>query len=835
MITNNDGMYNLIDRLKKTYSDLQEAEASAAKDKKRKDQLEEDPKVDDNKVKPCTPQTQKPGEGEDLDPDDVSMEKPEDVDESADGNSGDITDSDGRVYRFLHRDEPFTHECLEKDKKDSGVAECTEKELEMFKKEKSEHPEFTDEQVWQIVRDHIALGEAVGSSAVGFAKHVFSVTYKDDSGTEREDRVMAFDDADARKMVGNKGSVTGVRMVEESVVRESVEELIGEIPGIEPGEQDVLRWAIENGVVSNDMPDYDAVVDALAEHPDVIAIADEFAGGAGVEEMDFDDMSAEDRLEYANRQAQLNDEAAYVKYILLPMAKEAHEKAAMGRNESKFRVFLSGGLVKEVSAESKKSAIGALLAESDEGCKVIYVERVNEEIESGRGMYRVQFDDGHVENVEAENNVSAMKSAKEKHEGMVSSAQKVQDEVGEVKPGVFRVFFTDGHHEDVEASTRVEAMASAKKLYTGWPIVNVEVVESKEIKEEASTTGKVYRIDIDGILTVEVEGHDYEKRTPNKENIERVNTLKRAGAEIVLWTARESGDREVTEGWLLENGVEFSSLEMDKPVYDGLVDDLCVDLGELVAELVKSDEPETDDNEPEVEPELEPEPEVENESVVREEETTDKRTVVARGIVDKASADNMAREKHGVAVVDDEDGEKFMVIVKECKIAESDRLIKATIPNRGTEANHVELPEDEFLNGLANNDTFKKYGYWFSGAVEKDGQIIAEFISADAPKVEIVVYGEIVDESKVTTNEAEVDVGEVDEKPETVTCPRCHGRGGNFGDKDGCLLCDGDEVVVPVTMDGVPIPAADYDIKTHKGAYMTLGDLSSEDKRIRQY
>lgn len=80
-------------------------------------------------------------------------------------------------------------------------------------------------------------------------------------------------------------------------------------------------------------------------------------------------------------------------------------------------------------------------------------------------------------------------------------------------------------------------------------------------------------VDIDGILTNETEGFAYEKRTPNLENIQKVNALYRAGHEITLFTARWAEDREVTVLWLATNNVLYHALRLDKPIYEFFVDD----------------------------------------------------------------------------------------------------------------------------------------------------------------------------------------------------------------------------------------------------------------------
>jgi len=80
-------------------------------------------------------------------------------------------------------------------------------------------------------------------------------------------------------------------------------------------------------------------------------------------------------------------------------------------------------------------------------------------------------------------------------------------------------------------------------------------------------------VDIDGVLTNEIDGFDYVTRTPNIENIERVNRLHQAGHKIVLFTARLAQDEEITINWLKKHGVEYDWLVLEKMFYDILIDD----------------------------------------------------------------------------------------------------------------------------------------------------------------------------------------------------------------------------------------------------------------------
>jgi len=81
----------------------------------------------------------------------------------------------------------------------------------------------------------------------------------------------------------------------------------------------------------------------------------------------------------------------------------------------------------------------------------------------------------------------------------------------------------------------------------------------------------VFEVDIDGVLTYETEGHDYERRTPN---LEAISALNATDGAIVLNTSRRESDRTVTEHWLCDNGVSYHSLFMEKPPAHRRIDDI---------------------------------------------------------------------------------------------------------------------------------------------------------------------------------------------------------------------------------------------------------------------
>jgi len=197
----------------------------------------------------------------------------------------------------------------------------------------------TDEHVEKII-------EADASGLVGFTKHVYQVDYKTKDGQEKSTRVMAFDEDDAEDMMLRKADVKEVLKIElikegkdrpgkrdgtgpykhsyqrrkygkgrrrmagkkcpvkkESKVVESVEELVGEVPGISIEDQKILHWALEKGVISSDWPRHEKIISALAE-----------VGQEVPEEELWSDW---------------DNKSLYLKYVLLPKAKKAAADAGM--------------------------------------------------------------------------------------------------------------------------------------------------------------------------------------------------------------------------------------------------------------------------------------------------------------------------------------------------------------------------------------------------------------------------------------------------------------------------------------------------------------------------
>jgi len=160
------------------------------------------------------------------------------------------------------------------------------------------------------------------ANLVGFSKKVFAVTWEDiDTGRKESTRVMAFDKADAEREVKKSNrKIIKVELIREKVnkeadsrpfdqVCESVSELVGETPGIKKEEQEILHWAIDKNIISNEWPSSEVMIDS-------ISIADKkgmIKGWLGMEDPEGLDLG------------EIN--AVYLKYVLLPKAKKAFEKS----------------------------------------------------------------------------------------------------------------------------------------------------------------------------------------------------------------------------------------------------------------------------------------------------------------------------------------------------------------------------------------------------------------------------------------------------------------------------------------------------------------------------
>lgn len=103
--------------------------------------------------------------------------------------------------------------------------------------------------------------------------------------------------------------------------------------------------------------------------------------------------------------------------------------------------------------------------------------------------------------------------------------------------------------------------------------------------EDCVVRKKRVGVDIDGTLAIIESVNDwyslgffgalkvYESAVVNEKLKKVINKLFGEGFEIVLFTSRRLRFREVTEKWLLRNGVKYDLLIMEKPYFEVLIDD----------------------------------------------------------------------------------------------------------------------------------------------------------------------------------------------------------------------------------------------------------------------
>ena len=94
----------------------------------------------------------------------------------------------------------------------------------------------------------------------------------------------------------------------------------------------------------------------------------------------------------------------------------------------------------------------------------------------------------------------------------------------------------------------------------------------------------IYAFDIDGVICTTVNGN-YDKASPNKKAIKKINKIYAEGNRVIIFTARYMGrtnnniEQAKTLGYketfkqLKDWGLNFHELLMGKPSYDILVDD----------------------------------------------------------------------------------------------------------------------------------------------------------------------------------------------------------------------------------------------------------------------
>ncbi|HVO85381.1 MAG TPA: NAD(P)-dependent oxidoreductase [Syntrophobacteria bacterium] len=101
----------------------------------------------------------------------------------------------------------------------------------------------------------------------------------------------------------------------------------------------------------------------------------------------------------------------------------------------------------------------------------------------------------------------------------------------------------------------------------------------------AGNKGKVFVIDIDGVVASLASNNDYRRAEPLGHNIDIINRLYHAGHRIIMFTARGSTTgidwRKVTEEQLRLWGLKYHEIHFGKPAGDYYVDDRLISISQL--------------------------------------------------------------------------------------------------------------------------------------------------------------------------------------------------------------------------------------------------------------
>ena len=92
-------------------------------------------------------------------------------------------------------------------------------------------------------------------------------------------------------------------------------------------------------------------------------------------------------------------------------------------------------------------------------------------------------------------------------------------------------------------------------------------------------------MDLDGVITQDTGGWTsdyYSSCSPNMETISLMKELKQKGYKIIIYTSRLENEVKIeTLQWLKKYDVPYDAIHFDKPLYDYMVDDKNVTIGEF--------------------------------------------------------------------------------------------------------------------------------------------------------------------------------------------------------------------------------------------------------------
>jgi hypothetical protein len=487
-------------------------------------------------------------------------------------------------------------------------------------------------------------------------------------------------------------------------VKEGIFELLGEVPGISLLDQNAVRAAVRSGKISSDWPSEDQMIDELSKLEDFV---DPMRLGSDV------DIKQE-----------------YLKHVIVPKA-IVWDKARECKEDLQKTLYLCNNCCKTFRAD--EAVCPNCLSNIVEAIGLKLSEKVYLIYGTLRGKEK------HL-TVDAVNEEEA--GAKVKRHWPDFEVQKVVASAG-VSEARYGVYFTSegtGQYIMVPAESQEEAESEIKKRFPRAVIHRV--VEESKINEQADwdLTFKYSHDNIHSNPLLDKEGNPWiwaryrvgGKRIRVFSEYQAAWVEKQGAVPVREEPVREEPPKEelgiAPEGSELEEekGKDETSrkehLLKKKSGLEKEREKLNTKVKEVEDELKKLGESKIQEQEAEVKPK--------------------NYTLAGRGL-EELDAKDIATRKGGSVVPDDQNKDKFMVLVKERLIQEK---VGEKIVGKTPLGEEVSVPADSFLNALAKGVGEAGFDHWFSEEIRREDKLIFEFISSKAPKIEIIVYGKIREE-----------------------------------------------------------------------------------------
>jgi len=447
------------------------------------------------------------------------------------------------------------------------------------------------------------------------------------------------DDGDENESKSEKGNEAPFeRVLEGAELQEGVGELVGETPGIGIEDQKILRWALENEVISNEWPSMEIMIDQLtvAHHKGVIK-------GVGMEDPEGLDLG--------------EIEAVYLKYVLLPKAATAYGKlvSESGIDQKKVSKEDIETLIRNELRHDSEMPKDKLFQNVLDGVRDEVRPEVEELLPEVYAYVISHFNESSVVEMEQEGIPKAGHTYHISHPGgwhWKEGDYKVTDVEYDrtLRGDLGKYFKVEGedkwwlaelyHFEEIDDS-KVDETKEVKSFQT------VEIVRSQidpdvfNIRVVELPSGATQIIDTSANKKVVIRKGKELARSLNAKFLGIVDERKVVEDYItnvytIIWRDKREvkGAKYVSKGWYGDDENEAKRRFQNKF---------------RSAEILKVELEKSDVN-------------VEESKLKEQEE--DIFTTVAKGIIDKADAEKLANEKDGQVIIDPDDKNKFAIIIK---------------------------------------------------------------------------------------------------------------------------------------------------------------------------